>query len=95
MYHSMELRGNKWYCVDENVLSDYCNDESRCENQCYCNYSDDCVVCLVGNGDLDHDHADHQVVDYHEIDGVPTSEPCPGIEECLDCRFVAEQMEAV
>jgi hypothetical protein len=56
-------------------------------------YNENCVVCLVGNGDLPHDHADHQVVDYHEVDGVPTSEPCPGADECLDCQFVLEQPE--
>lgn len=52
-----------------------------------------CVVCLVGNGDLDHDCADHQVVDYHEADEVPTSEPCAGVDECPDCKDVVRQVE--
>lgn len=55
---------------------------------------DSCVVCLVGNGELDHDHANHQVADYHEADGTPTSEPCPGIDECPDCIDVLRQVNA-
>lgn len=55
-------------------------------------YNPDCVVCLVDNP-VEHDHADHIVVDYHEIDGTPTSEPCPGIEDCADCQGVREQLE--
>jgi len=56
-------------------------------------HRDNCVVHMVGNGELDHDCSDHQVVDYHEIDGTPTSEPCPGIEDCADCQGVREQLE--
>lgn len=51
-----------------------------------------CVVCIVGNGDLDHDHLEHQVVDYHEVDGTPTSEPCPGVGDCPDCQSVLAQL---
>jgi hypothetical protein len=50
-----------------------------------------CVVCLVGNHDVDHDPADHQAVGFHAADGVPTSEPCPGVEECPDCQDVMDQ----
>jgi hypothetical protein len=55
-------------------------------------FSDNCVVCLVENGDLDHDHLDHLVVDYHDVDGVPTSEECPGADDCPDCQSVLEQI---
>lgn len=55
---------------------------------------DECVVHMVGNGDIDHDCLDHQVADYHEVDDTPTSEPCPGIDACPDCQSVLEQMEA-
>lgn len=55
---------------------------------------DNCVVCLVGNEDIPHHPANHQLVDYHEADGVPTSEPCPGIDACLDCQGVLEQVGA-
>jgi hypothetical protein len=41
LYHSMELRDNLWYCVDENILADYCEDETRCDYGCYCNNKDD------------------------------------------------------
>lgn len=51
-----------------------------------------CVVCLVGNSDIEHDPDDHQAVDFHEADGVPTSEPCPGVAECEDCQDVLGQM---
>lgn len=54
-----------------------------------------CVVCLVGNGDLDHDHLKHQVAGYHEVDGTPTSEPCPGTGDCPDCRDVLAQQGEV
>jgi hypothetical protein len=53
---------------------------------------DVCVVCLVGNHDVEHDPKDHQAVDFHAVDDVPTSEPCPGARECPDCRDVLRAM---
>lgn len=47
-----------------------------------------CVVCLVGNGDLTHDCNDHQIVGFHEVDETPTSEPCLGVDNCPDCQTI-------
>lgn len=57
-------------------------------------YDENCVVCLVDNP-VEHDHADHRVAGYHEVDGCPTSEPCPGQDECLDCQGVLAQLAGV
>jgi hypothetical protein len=54
-----------------------------------------CVVCLVGNHEVEHDPADHQAVAVHAVDGVPTSEPCYGPPVCGDCVDVLAQMEGV
>jgi hypothetical protein len=38
--HSLELRDGIWWCVDEDVNSNDCSDETRCNSQCYCNKQD-------------------------------------------------------
>ena len=35
---------------------------------------------------------DEEMIYNHAADLCPTSEPCPGIDECADCQFVLDQV---
>jgi hypothetical protein len=79
-----------WYRCDgcgepiPNVGHRYCSQ--------ICEDLTNCVVHIVGNGDVEHVCTEHYVADYHDVDGVPTSEECPGADDCPDCQSVLEQI---
>ena len=55
---------------------------------------DNCVLCEIEYGE---EHEFTPILSRHEADGTPSSEICPGLDECQDCQDVladaAESMD--
>ena len=52
--HDFELRNGVWWCVTENVVSNACSDDSRCDSERCCNGSPDVPHMLVVRYDCEY-----------------------------------------
>jgi hypothetical protein len=53
--HKFQLRDGKWWCLDEDVISEECSDDNRCNNDCVCNNTeyDVSVSCIFEAEDFE------------------------------------------